>query len=84
MASMLPSLHVDHVILVTSGMHMRRSLGVFRAAGIDAIPAIANEPDSTKGWRDRFLPTGYGLGEASLVAHEVAGLAYYTLRGRNK
>jgi uncharacterized SAM-binding protein YcdF (DUF218 family) len=83
-AAMLPSMHVDHVILVTSGMHMRRSLGAFRAAGIDAIPAIANEPDTNIGWRIRFLPTGYGLVEASLVAHEVVGLGYYTLRGWNR
>jgi uncharacterized SAM-binding protein YcdF (DUF218 family) len=83
-ASMLPSLHVDHVILVTSGVHMRRSLGAFRAAGIDAIPAIANEPDDSNSWRVRLLPTGYGLAEASLVAHEVLGLGYYTLRGWNK
>ena len=32
---------VDHVVLVTSPTHMRRSLATFRAEGITAIPAIA-------------------------------------------
>ena len=40
-AAMLPSLDVKHVILVTSPMHMRRAVGMFRAVGVEVIPAIA-------------------------------------------
>lgn len=83
-ASMLPSLRMDHVILVTSGIHMRRSLGAFRAAGIDVIPAIAKEGDAIDEWRVRLLPTDWGLLETSLVVHELAGMGYYTLRGWSK
>jgi uncharacterized SAM-binding protein YcdF (DUF218 family) len=72
---------VTQVILVTSGVHMRRSLGAFRAVGIRAIPAIARElePDPPLGFI--LLPTKEGLGQASENAHETAGLIYYWLRG---
>jgi uncharacterized SAM-binding protein YcdF (DUF218 family) len=77
-ASMLPSMEVDHVILVTSDIHMRRSLGAFRAQGIDAVPAIARFPDLDVPWA---LPSDDGLHAAAAVAHEILGLAYYSVRG---
>jgi uncharacterized SAM-binding protein YcdF (DUF218 family) len=43
-APMLRNLDVEHLVLVTSGTHMRRSLGAFRAQGSRAIPAIARDP----------------------------------------
>ncbi len=79
-AAMLPNLHVDHVVVVTSEVHMKRSIGVFRSVGIDAIPGIA------KDWRasERLpfvVPTEHGLRLSSLVAHEMIGLVYYWSRG---
>jgi uncharacterized SAM-binding protein YcdF (DUF218 family) len=79
-ARLLAGLHVDHVILVTSDLHMRRSVGTFRAAGIPTIPAIARDPLSAYPVRDRMFPTGYGLAHASEVAHEMCGLVYYAIR----
>lgn len=79
-AGMLPSLRVDHVIVVTSAIHMRRSLGIFRAVGVTAIPAIAREPDA-RHWAQMLLPSNNGLGFSALIAHEAAGLVYYWLRG---
>jgi uncharacterized SAM-binding protein YcdF (DUF218 family) len=79
-AAMLPSLGVEHVILVTSVIHMRRAAGMFRAVGIEAIPAIARPPDYADSTR-RFLPTDRGLRMSALVVHEVAGLTYYWLKG---
>jgi uncharacterized SAM-binding protein YcdF (DUF218 family) len=79
-AKMLPGLNADHVVLVTSQVHMRRALGVFRAAGIDAIPAVAREPYYSD-WTLNFLPTEAGLRLTALSVHELAGLAYYWLRG---
>ena len=80
-AAMLPSLGVNHVVLVTSGIHMRRSIAVFRSAGIDAIPAIARESlHSTMGMK-RFLPSHTGLETSQSVLHEILGLVYYRLRG---
>jgi uncharacterized SAM-binding protein YcdF (DUF218 family) len=78
---MLASLRYDHVVLVTSALHMRRSVGAFRAAGIRVVPAIARNSRSPTNWVEWTLPTGVGFDEAALVAHEFAGLAYYALRG---
>jgi uncharacterized SAM-binding protein YcdF (DUF218 family) len=72
---------VTQVIVVTSGVHMRRSLGAFRAVGIHAIPAIARELDPDPALGFMLLPTKEGLGQASENAHEAAGLVYYWLRG---
>ena len=80
-ARLLPGLHVDHVLLVTSPVHMRRARGTFRAAGVTVIPAPAREDKpATMGWRMKYLPSERGLYEASLVAHEVLGVVYYRLR----
>ncbi len=78
---LLTSLGAEQVVLVTSGMHMRRSLGVFRAAGVQAIPAIARDGQhfSSSVWR--LLPSQEGLSLSHLVVHELLGLAYYRLRG---
>jgi uncharacterized SAM-binding protein YcdF (DUF218 family) len=80
-APMLRHLDVEHVVLVTSGTHMRRSLGAFRAQGIRAIPAIARDPYAALSWSDWILPSDMGLWKSSSVIHEIVGLAYYTARG---
>jgi uncharacterized SAM-binding protein YcdF (DUF218 family) len=79
---MLPSLGVEHVVLVTSAVHMRRSVGVFRSVGLPVIPAIARDSphDPDGGWLT-WLPSDDGLDESQSVSHEVLGLAYYWLRG---
>jgi uncharacterized SAM-binding protein YcdF (DUF218 family) len=79
--SMLAPLHVDHVVLVTSELHMRRSEGTFRAAGIEVIPAIARNSFFVDHWIEWVVPTNNGFAETSLLAHEIFGLAYYALRG---
>ena len=82
-AAMLPSMGVQHVILVTSAIHMRRAAGMFRAVGVEVIPAIARQPD----YLDptfRLLPTETGLKTSALVVHELAGLTYYWLKGSYK
>jgi uncharacterized SAM-binding protein YcdF (DUF218 family) len=79
-AAMLPSLSIDHVILVTSPVHMRRSVGTFRAVGVTVIPAIAREAVYSD-WTLSVLPTQAGLRLAALVVHEAVGLAYYRING---
>ncbi|HUS21827.1 MAG TPA: YdcF family protein [Aeromicrobium sp.] len=79
-AAMLPTLGADHVVLVTSPIHMRRSMGMFRAVGITAIPAIARDPEYSS-WTVTLLPSQTGLRLTSLVVHEALGLLYYRLRG---
>jgi uncharacterized SAM-binding protein YcdF (DUF218 family) len=80
-ASMLSSIRVDQIVLVTSEVHMRRSLGAFRAQGVEAIPAIARQPYLDLPWVRWIFPSEGGLEAAALVAHEVIGLPYYALRG---
>jgi len=81
-SALLPSLHVDHVVLVTSSVHMRRAAATFRAAGIEVIPAPAREDlPGRPSWMTRYLPSQYGLPEAGLVGHEIFGWVYYRLKG---
>lgn len=80
-APMLRELKVQQVVLVTSGSHMRRSLGAFRAQGIRAIPAMARDPYSADSWDEWVLPSSLGLWKSSSVVHETVGLAYYVARG---
>jgi len=82
-ARMLPSLGVQHVILVTSSIHMRRATGMFRAVGVEVIPAVARQPELLHP-AFRFLPTETGLRTSALVVHELAGLTYYWLKGAYK
>lgn len=81
-ATMLGPLKVDRVILVTSDIHMRRAMGAFRAAGIDAVPAIARDPHLSAGWSSWLLPTSDGLDLAGQAVHEAIGILYYRVRGR--
>jgi uncharacterized SAM-binding protein YcdF (DUF218 family) len=78
---MLKSIPADHVVLVTSDLHMRRSLGTFRAEGIPAIPAITRRPRPRPPWNFKWLPSEAGMSEAHDVAHEFLGICYYLARG---
>jgi uncharacterized SAM-binding protein YcdF (DUF218 family) len=80
-AEILRAQNVDRAILVTSQTHMKRSLGAFRAAGIDAVPAIAQEFERHVPLVLMVVPSEDGLGVASTNVHEALGLAYYWLRG---
>jgi uncharacterized SAM-binding protein YcdF (DUF218 family) len=79
-AEMIAPLRVDHVVVVTSARHMRRSIGTFRAVGINAIPGIARDFEASGVW-PLTVPSEAGLRETALVAHELLGLAYYWVRG---
>jgi uncharacterized SAM-binding protein YcdF (DUF218 family) len=80
---------IDSVILVTSAMHMPRSLGTFRkfCPTVQYIPAptdfrVTDGPDLAW-YRDlvRWLPTPRSLVDFSDAAHEYVGIAYYRFRG---
>jgi uncharacterized SAM-binding protein YcdF (DUF218 family) len=80
-APMLRTLGVEHVVLVTSETHMRRSMGSFRAAGITPIPAVAPDRWFQSPWRNWLKPTNHGLYFSAEVVHEFLGISYYWLRG---
>lgn len=70
-------------LLVTSGFHMRRALGTFRAAGIDAHPAPT---DFQAGGRAEYgvldwLPDAQALGATTGALKEHLGWWVYRLRG---
>lgn len=81
--------HLKRVLLVTSAMHMPRSLGVFQHAcpDIEFIPAPTDFREVDRvgaSWRRRLkalVPTPRGLMDCSDAVHEYVGLAYYKLRG---
>ena len=75
------SLNIDHLIVVTSDFHMRRTAGAFRAVGVEIVPAIARQSWQARQWFERWLPSDLGMLTASLAAHEVLGLGYYRARG---
>ena len=80
-APLLKSLNVQRTILVTSAIHMPRSLGAFRAAGVAAIPAPATDPGAFLPRRLRWRPSETALRFSSEVMHECVGLPYYAARG---
>jgi uncharacterized SAM-binding protein YcdF (DUF218 family) len=80
---------VKKILLVTSAMHMPRSMGVFRKlyADIEVVPA-PTDFHATKGQTPPFLtqvgkliPTAGNLNRVSEVLHEYIGIVYYKCRG---
>jgi len=77
------------VVLVTSALHMPRSVAVFRHScpGIEFVPAPtdfrAPVSEPTAWYEDlaNLIPTPRNLVTFSEAMHEYAGLAYYRMRG---
>jgi hypothetical protein len=61
---------------------MRRSLGAFRAVGVNAVPAMAPDPRLPTRWFWWIVPTTDGLELSGEVGRELGGIPYYWLRGR--
>lgn len=80
-AQLLRDRGITSCILVTSDTHMRRALGTFRRAGLNAVPAIALDPIGFASRRRRWVPTQQALEFSQEVLHEYIGLAWYRLRG---
>jgi uncharacterized SAM-binding protein YcdF (DUF218 family) len=80
-AHVLAPLGINRVVIVTSEIHMRRSLGTFRAEGLTAIPAIARDPYLARSWHDWIVPGDLGLWMSGSVAHEILGIIGYAARG---
>ena len=73
---------VERVYLVTSAVHMARSLAVFQKQGIKAIPVKAGYLYSHRlGWLD-YLPNRGALKANLSAIHEWLGLIWYMVKGR--
>jgi len=74
---------LGRVLLVTSALHMPRSLITFQSAGVDAIPAATdhqNEPNQL-GTLRKWLPRSSALDQTTLAVHEYLGMLVYRWRG---
>jgi uncharacterized SAM-binding protein YcdF (DUF218 family) len=86
---MLQERGIKRVLLVTSAMHMPRSLSTFHrlCTGIEVIPAPTDFRVTERipaPWYHRIggaIPTPRHLLDFSEVMHEYTGMAYYRLRG---
>lgn len=67
-------------LLVTSALHMPRSVGTFRAAGWKVLPYPVDYLTTGEGGGLRFNAAS-GMGAISNALHEYLGMAYYRLRG---
>lgn len=82
---------LDRILLVTSAMHMPRSLAIFQHLGIDAIPAPTDflvtqqeldEPNSSwQGTLLSLLPDSERLDMTTRALKEYLGTVIYRLRG---
>ena len=82
---------LDSVLLVTSALHMRRSVAIFKRLGIDVIPAptdylvpteIYQQVNST--WQGRILslfPDAEATSRFTVAVKEYVGFVIYWLRG---
>ena len=78
---MLAERGITRFLLVTSPLHMRRSMLLFEAQGLHPLAAVSPlVPDrSTK--RSAFLPSGLWLSVGDTVIYEWLALGYYWSRG---
>ena len=64
-------------LLITSSIHMRRSLMAFEQEGIKADPYVTDCIVKVKGKEDRWLPSLHVLRDWQALLHEIIGYAYY-------
>lgn len=82
-ARLLKERGIDHVLLVTSALHMPRSMGVFRKQRINATPAgsppqiVVPDDPAFSFW----LPSMHVLSASRSVVKEYVGMLVYWLRG---
>jgi uncharacterized SAM-binding protein YcdF (DUF218 family) len=72
---------IDRFVLVTSPVHMPRSLATFRAVGLQPIPSAAagdEDPDESP-WSP--VPSRKALRRSDSAVYEYAAWAYYWARG---
>lgn len=91
-AQMLREKGVERVLLVTSAMHMPRSVALFRHLGIEVIPTPTDYTVTQAGWENmlsfdpqaflvNLLPNASSLSLSTNALKEYLGLFVYGLRG---
>ena len=79
----------DRIILVTSAIHMPRSMALFNKQGIQTVPAPADfyirhsNLESAPSWGGfRFYPTATGGPRADALVHEYVGMLWAKVWGQ--
>jgi uncharacterized SAM-binding protein YcdF (DUF218 family) len=79
--SILGPRRTEPILLVTSPMHMRRSLAVFEAAGLKPIAAAARPWSDRSPSACRWCPSQYALQLSDDVIYEQGAWLYYWAHG---
>lgn len=85
--ALLDSLYTERprLLLVTSAMHMRRSLGCFEKVGLDVVPLPVDHGSTS--FREKltlanlFIPNAEALAGWNYLLHEVVGYLTYAAMG---
>jgi uncharacterized SAM-binding protein YcdF (DUF218 family) len=91
-AEMLKAKNIHRILLVTSALHMPRSVALFEKQGLEVIPAPADFTITEDGWQQAFspnvetfltnlMPGSSALGLTTNVMKEYIGIAIYRLQG---
>ncbi len=91
-AEILREKGINRVLLVTSAMHMPRSVALFKKQGLEVIPAPADYTVTQEGWNNlfsdspetniiSFFPNASSLSLTTNVLKEYIGMLIYRLRG---
>lgn len=80
---LLEAHNLQHFILVTSPIHMRRAMTTFKAQGLNPVPSISAQHDEgflvDHAW---FMPDNDALTASHRALQEIMALIYYALSGR--
>lgn len=78
---LLAAHHVRQFVVITSPMHMRRALGVFRAQGYDPVGAVSALQSEQLASRPLLLPNDDSMMLSNQALYEYAALVMYWWRG---
>jgi uncharacterized SAM-binding protein YcdF (DUF218 family) len=80
-APILRARGADRFVLVTSPVHMRRSIGVFRLEGLDPVPSISLTRAEHLDRPPLLLPNTASLSQSDEAIYDWAATVYYWWRG---
>jgi uncharacterized SAM-binding protein YcdF (DUF218 family) len=80
-APLLRARRVGQFVLVTSPVHMRRSLAVFRLEGFDPVPSVSLTRSEHLPRPSLLWPNSAALDVSQEAIYDYAAMAYYWSRG---